>query len=98
VTVTGEIDLYTASRLRSEVAAVIAGAAPASQVVLDMSGVDFCDSTGMNVLLSCLRASREKDVEFALTGLRPAVKKILQVTGLDSVFTIAGEQTAVPGE
>jgi anti-sigma B factor antagonist len=52
----------------------------------------------MNVLLSCLRASREKDVEFALTGLRPAVKKILQVTGLDSVFTIAGEQTAVPGE
>jgi anti-sigma B factor antagonist len=97
VTVSGEIDLYTAPRLHSELAAVIASAAPASQVILDMSGVDFCDSTGMNVLLSSLRASREKDVEFALSAPRPAVKKILQVTGLDAVFTISGEQAAVPG-
>lgn len=98
VTVTGEIDLYTAPRLHSELAAIIASAAPESRVTLDMSGVDFCDSTGMNVLLSSLRASREKDMEFALTAPRPAVKKILQVTGLDSVFTISGEQPTAPGE
>lgn len=98
VTVTGEIDLYTAPRLHGELAAVIASAVPGSRVVLDMSGVDFCDSTGMNVLLSSLRASREKDVEFALAAPRLAVKKILQVTGLESVFTIEGEQTTVPGQ
>jgi anti-sigma B factor antagonist len=88
VTATGEIDLYTAPRLQSELSAVIANAAPASRVVVDMSGVDFCDSTGMNVLLSCLRQVRERGGELELAAPRPAVKKILQVTGLDTVFTI----------
>ena len=55
----GEIDLYTAPRLHSELAAVI-NAAPASRVVVDMSGVEFCDSTGMNVLLSSLRQNSVK--------------------------------------
>src|SRR6202012_611587 len=45
VIATGEIDLYTAPRLQSELAAVIASAAPASRFIVDMSGVDFCDST-----------------------------------------------------
>jgi anti-sigma B factor antagonist len=89
VIATGEIDLYTAPRLQSELAAVIAGAAPASRVIVDMSGVDFCDSTGMNVLLSCLRQARQRGGELELAAPRPAVRKILAVTGLDAVFTVA---------
>jgi anti-anti-sigma factor len=88
VVATGEIDLYTAPRLQSELAAVIASAAPASRVVVDMSGVEFCDSTGMNVLLSCLRQARERGGELELADPRPAVRKILSVTGLDAVFTV----------
>jgi len=84
----GEIDLYTAPRLHSELAAVIANSAPESRIVVDMSGVEFCDSTGMNVLLSCLRQARERGGELELAAPRPAVKKILQVTGLDAVFTV----------
>jgi anti-sigma B factor antagonist len=53
-----------------------------------MSGVDFCDSTGMNVLLSCLRHARERGGELEIAAPQPAVRKILQVTGLDSVFTL----------
>ena len=85
---TGEIDLYTAPRLHSELAAAIAKSAPETRFVVDMSGVEFCDSTGMNVLLSCLRQARERGGELELAAPRPAVKKILQVTGLDSVFTV----------
>src|SRR6201996_5436466 len=85
----GEIDLYTAPRLQSELSAVIASAAPASRVIVDMSGVEFCDSTGMNVLLSCLRQARERGGELELAAPRPAVRKILSVTGLDAVFTVA---------
>jgi anti-sigma B factor antagonist len=88
----GEIDLYTAPRLHSELAAVIANSAPESRIVVDMSGVEFCDSTGMNVLLSCLRQARERGSELELAAPRTAVKKILQVTGLDSVFTIDADQ------
>lgn len=91
VTVTGEIDLYTAPRLHSELSAVIASAAPASKVTVDMSRVDFCDSTGMNVLLTSLRQANEREIGFELAAPRTAVKKILQVTGLDSVFTITSE-------
>ena len=89
VIATGEIDLYTAPRLQSELAAVIASTAPATRVVVDMSGVEFCDSTGMNVLLSCLRQARERGGELELAAPRPAVRKILSVTGLDAVFTVA---------
>ena len=85
----GEIDLYTAPKLQTDLAAIIASAAPAARVVVDMSGVEFCDSTGMNVLLSCLRQVRERGGELELAAPRPAVKKILQVTGLDAVFTVS---------
>jgi anti-sigma B factor antagonist len=98
VIATGEIDLYTAPRLHSELAAVIANAAPASRFVVDMSGVEFCDSTGMNVLLSCLRQARERGGDLELAAPRPAVKKILQVTGLDAVFTIGADPTVLPGK
>ena len=91
VIATGEIDLYTAPRLQSELAAVIANSAPATKIVVDMSGVDFCDSTGMNVLLSCLRQARERGGELELAAPRQAVRKILQVTGLDAVFTISAD-------
>ncbi len=86
---TGEIDLYTAPRLQSELAGVIARAAQAPRVVVDMSGVEFCDSTGMNVLLSSLRQARERGGELELAAPHPAVRKILSVTGLDAVFTVA---------
>ncbi len=76
VTIHGEIDLYTAPRLHS------------ARVIIDMSGVEFCDSTGMNVLLSCLRRARERGGELEIAAPKPAVRKILQVTGLDSVFTL----------
>jgi anti-sigma B factor antagonist len=63
-----------------------------------MSGVEFCDSTGMNVLLSCLRQVRERGGELELAAPRPAVMKILQVTALDSVFTIIPSPVTLPGK
>ena len=97
VIVSGEIDLYTAPRLHSELAAVVGSSAPA-RVVVDMSGVEFCDSTGMNVLLSCLRQAREQGGELELAAPRPGVRKILHVTGLDSVFTVLNDAAAIPGQ
>lgn len=56
-----------------------------------MSAVDFCDSTGMNVLLSALKRMKEQGGALDVAAPRPAVRKILQVTGLDSVFTVYDE-------
>jgi anti-sigma B factor antagonist len=96
VIVSGEIDLYTAPTLQGNLAAVLTGDLPA-RVVVDMSAVEFCDSTGMNVLLSSLRQARERGGQLELAAPRPAIRKVLQVTGLDSVFTIIDDPVAVSG-
>lgn len=85
VSVCGEIDLYTAPLLRGELAdAVVAG----GRTVVDMSRVEFCDSTGLGVLLSALKQARGNGGELELAAPQPAVRRILQITGLDEVFTI----------
>ena len=89
VAITGEIDLYTAPHLQAEFARLLQDGP--SRVVIDMSGVDFCDSTGMNVLLSALKRVKEQGGALDVAAPRPAVRKILQVTGLDSVFTVHDE-------
>ncbi len=49
MSVQGEIDLYTVPRLQRALAAALAAGGPV-RLVVDLSGVDFCDSTGVNVL------------------------------------------------
>jgi len=87
MSVHGEIDLYTVPRLHRELDNVLASADPV-RLIVDLSGVDFCDSTGVNVLLGAHRKAREKGGDLELASPRPAVRKILQVTGLETVFTV----------
>jgi anti-sigma B factor antagonist len=89
VVIAGEIDLYTAPQLQSEFTRLLQEGP--GRVVIDMSAVDFCDSTGMNVLLSALKRLKERGGTLEVAAPRPAVQKILQVTGLDSVFTVHDE-------
>jgi anti-sigma B factor antagonist len=93
----GEIDLYTAPRLHGELVAVLSGDEPV-QVVVDMSGIEFCDSTGMNVLLAAHRRAREQGGDLELAAPRPAIRKVLQVTGLESVFTVLDDPVTVAGQ
>jgi anti-sigma B factor antagonist len=95
--VRGEIDLYTAPRLHEELTSALADGAPV-RLLVDMSAVEFCDSTGMNVLLAAHRKAREQGGDLELAGPRPTVRKILQVTGLETVFTVLDDPAAVPGQ
>jgi anti-sigma B factor antagonist len=92
----GEIDLYTAPRLHGELVAILSGDEPV-QVVVDMSGIEFCDSTGMNVLLAAQRRAREQGGDLELAAPRPAIRKVLQVTGLESVFNVLDDPATVAG-
>lgn len=86
VSVYGEVDLYTAPRLQTELATLVRDGV--SRLVVDLSGVEFCDSTGMNVLLSAMKRLRENGGSLELAAPRSAVRRILQVTGLDTVFSV----------
>lgn len=96
ISVRGEIDLYTAPRLQSELTNALNGGHP--RLIVDMSAVEFCDSTGINVLLSAHRSARENGGELQLAGPGSATRKVLQVTGLESVFTVLSDPAKVTGQ
>ena len=96
ISVAGEIDLYTAPKLQAELAAALT--ADPARLIVDMSGVDFCDSTGINVLLAAHRHARERGGELQLAGPGSATRKVLQVTGLESVFTVLDDPVQVTGQ
>src|ERR1035438_8100491 len=96
MSVAGEIDLYTAPKLHAELTAALVAGAPL-RLVVDMTGVEFCDSTGMNVLLAAHRRAREGGGDLQLSHPRPAIRNVLQVTGLESVFTVVDYPAAVTG-
>ncbi|WP_018654332.1 STAS domain-containing protein [Actinomadura flavalba] len=95
VTATGELDLYTAPRLQAALASLLRD--EADHIVVDLSGVEFCDSTGMNVLLSAMKRVQGKGGSFELAAPRTSVRRILQVTGLDTVFTVVDAVPAMDG-
>lgn len=94
ISVTGEIDLYTAPRLQSELMAALVP--EGATLVVDMSGVEFCDSTGINVLLTAHRAAEARNGKLLLASPGSAVRKVLQVTGLESFFTVLDEPAPLP--
>ena len=96
MSVHGEIDLYTVPRLQRELAGVLAADVPV-RLVVDLSGVDFCDSTGVNVLLAAHRQARESGGDLELAAPRPSVRKILQVTGLEAVFKVTDKPAQAVG-
>lgn len=93
--VAGEIDVYTAPRLRERLLELAHSGA--TTVVADLSGVSFVDSTGLGVLVSGLKRFREAGGDLVLVVTQPQVLKVLEITGLTEVFTIhadVGEATA----
>jgi anti-sigma B factor antagonist len=85
VTPVGELDGFTVSRFRQEVAQLAAG----SQVVIDMSGVPFLDSAGLGALVGAIRRVRELGGQVAIACNRPSVERLLRSTGLDRIVTLA---------
>ncbi|ETK35194.1 STAS domain-containing protein [Microbispora sp. ATCC PTA-5024] len=93
VALTGALDFTNAERLGHDVEALLS---PEHRgLVLDMSGVEFCDSTGIRVLLIVRKLVRERGGDVALAGLNARLTRIFRITGLIHAFTVtAGPQEA----
>ncbi|MFF2145105.1 STAS domain-containing protein [Kitasatospora sp. NPDC058190] len=57
-------------------------------LVVDLSGLAFCDSTCLNVLLSARAAAQAAGVELVLAALSSQARRLLEITGTDEVFTV----------
>jgi anti-sigma B factor antagonist len=86
VSVEGDIDVATSPVLR-DVLYDHAGGDTASMVV-DLTGVDFIDSTGLTVLVGTLKRLRERGATMALVCPHERVLRTFRVTALDRIFPI----------
>jgi anti-sigma B factor antagonist len=86
VTLRGEIDVYTAPRLRQAIIDLVD--AGATDIVVDMEKVDFLDSTGLGVLVGGLKRVRLKEGSLAIVANQDKILKIFDITGLNKIFSI----------
>ena len=86
VTTPGEIDISNASLLRA--ALVTATHSAAEIVVVDMSGTEYCDSTGLNVLVRAQKKAEPAGVQLRLVVQASAVQRMLTVTGVAGLFRV----------
>ncbi|REE99425.1 STAS domain-containing protein [Thermomonospora umbrina] len=76
----GEIDSYTGPGLRSRLLELAEGAG--RPLVLDMSGVSFCDGSALRMLTAIRRQCAERGVALAIVGLRPFLTNLFQAFGV----------------
>jgi anti-anti-sigma factor len=95
VAVHGEHDIATAPGLR---AAIEEGLGRAQHVVVDLTPATFVDSTVLGVLLSARERAQEEELGYAVVLQPaegdPAVRRILEVTGLDGLLPVHPERDA----
>lgn len=84
ITASGELDYHTGPRLRAclDDAPLESGAV----LVLDLSGITYCDSTGVSVLAHAYQRTEAVGATIALAGAAPAIFRLLSFTGLDRLF------------
>jgi anti-sigma B factor antagonist len=86
VTTPEEIDIANAGLLRQALISATASGQPV--IVVDMSGTEFCDSTGLNVLVRALGQAEEAGAELRLVMGGTGVQRVLTVTGVVGMFRI----------
>jgi anti-sigma B factor antagonist len=86
VEVAGEIDVYTAHGLREKLAELIDS--DHRDLLVDLRGVGFMDSTGLGVLVGALKRVRGFGGNLQLVIDQEKVLKVFRITALDQVFVI----------
>jgi anti-sigma B factor antagonist len=86
VAVGGEIDVYTAPKLRDQITELVSNGS--YNIVIDLEAVEFLDSTGLGVLVGGLKKVRAHDGALELICSQERLLKIFRITGLAKVFVI----------
>jgi anti-sigma B factor antagonist len=86
IEVGGEIDVYTAPKLRERLVGLVE--AGSYQLIVDMENVEFLDSTGLGVLVGGLKRVRAHEGWIELVCTQSRILRIFRITGLNRVFSI----------
>ena len=95
VTLRGELDISTASRLEDDLKRIEADAPRV--LLVDLSRLDFMDSSGLRLLISADARAREAGRRFVLVRGNEMVQRVLRLTRLDERLDIVEEPGALAG-
>ncbi|MEV8634852.1 STAS domain-containing protein [Streptosporangium sp. NPDC051023] len=84
----GELDYDYAPMFRRELTELW-GTGPSPSLILDLTGLTFCDSTGLAELLWTLHRSRETGTHLVLAGVNRTLRQMLATTGLLQFFELS---------
>ena len=87
---TGEIDIATGPMLEEQVEALVD--AGIRRCAIDLTGVEFIDSAGLQMVLASRAALRRVGGDFTLKGASPSVARILDISGMTALL----RETAAP--
>lgn len=83
----GDLDIDTSDAVSARLGTEVR--APMRAVLVDLSGVTFCSSAGISVLIQTARQAAAEGIDLRLVGVGRSVHRPLEVTGLDRYFRIA---------
>jgi anti-sigma B factor antagonist len=89
----GEVDSYNSPKLREKMVTLIDDGQ--SNLVINLSGVDYIDSTGLGTLVGGLKRASEKGGAIQIICPNEQIYKVFSITGLVKVFKIFDNEQAV---
>lgn len=93
IKLTGEVDAYTAPKLKEEL--IPATEKPDTEIVMDLSDIEYMDSTGLGVIIAGLKSAQKNNNKLQVKGLTPRVERLFKITGL---LDLLESEKAVKGE
>lgn len=82
----GEVDLHASPKLREALQACAASRVP--RLLVDFSGVDYIDSSGLATLVEYVRLMASFGGKMVIYGLKPKVRTIFNLVRLDELFVL----------
>jgi anti-anti-sigma factor len=84
----GDLDMSATFVLEPVLDRVLAGAP--GELVLDLAGVPFVDSSGLGLLIATHERADRAGVDMAISGAAPEIQRVFHIVGLDGVLPVRG--------
>ena len=81
-----KLDSIVSPKVKSEL--VIINAEGFKNIILDLSEVEFIDSSGLSAILTGNRLCKDAGGTFVLAGANDAVKKLLRISQLEAILNV----------
>ncbi|MBC1458103.1 STAS domain-containing protein [Listeria newyorkensis] len=95
VVVGGEIDAYTAPKLKEALSEFVDQ--ENFKLQIDLAGVSYMDSTGLGVFVGLFKNLRAKKSELELVGLSDRIYRLFEITGLTDIIEIKNVEGEMNG-